>query len=233
MVNLTAEMAQLWSSLAASKPGQGRVVQFVAATRGEGTSTISREFARFAAGRCKRPVWLVDLDLLAGPQHAAIAADPKQFGELGPAAAATPNGKVFFSVQPPTLDGRGRPLPDAGFLCAHQVGTTGLWITRFRRELLKPGQRPLPVASHDYWSALRRHADLVVVDSPAAERSSAAMLIAPVVDATVLVVAAEGEDTRAPAALRDAIEQAGGRCAGLVFNRARVKAPSFLRAILP
>ncbi len=233
MVNLTAEMAQLWESLGAPKPGQGRVVQFVAATRGEGTSTISREFARFAAGRCKRPVWLVDLDLLANGQYAALAADTARFGELGPPAAATPNGHVFFTIQPPGQDSRGWQIPDAQYLCGHQAGSTGLWVTRFRKETLKPGQRPALAVGGAYWSGLRRHADMVVVDAPAAERASAAIAIAPMVDCTVLVVAAEGDDTRGPAALRDAIEQAGGQCAGLVFNRARLQPPKFLKAILP
>ncbi len=89
------------------------------------------------------------------------------------------------------------------------------------------------IPSGEYWSALRRHAALVVVDAPAADRSTAAVIVAPFMDATVLVVAADGADTRAPAAVRDAIEQAGGRCAGIVFNRARIEPPRFLRAILP
>ena len=71
------------------------------------------------------------------------------------------------------------------------------------------------------------------MDCPAADRSTDAVIIAPFMDCTVLVVAAEGTDTRGPAALRDAIEQAGGRCAGLVFNRARIAPPSFLRPVLP
>ncbi len=57
--------------------------------------------------------------------------------------------------------------------------------------------------------------------------------MAPGVDCTVLVVAAEEGDARGPAALRDAIDQAGGRCAGIVFNRARIEPPRFLKAILP
>jgi Mrp family chromosome partitioning ATPase len=89
------------------------------------------------------------------------------------------------------------------------------------------------VQSPDYWNAMRRHAEWVVVDAPSADRSQAGLVMAPLMDMTVLVVAADGQDTRAPAALRDAIEQAGGRCAGLVFNRAEIEAPTFLRKILP
>jgi Mrp family chromosome partitioning ATPase len=233
MVNLTAEMAQLWASLGSPAPGQGRVVQFVAARRGEGASTIAREFARFAAGRCSRPVWLIDLDLQSGGQHAAVSGEPERFGLLGRPAAASPDGSAFFTVQPPAAGKQGRIVPDASYLCAQPAGGSRLWITRFRREMLKPGQNAHLVPSGDYWAAMRRHADLVAVDAPPAEHSPAALTMAPFVDFSVLVVAADSKDTRAPAALRDAIEQAGGRCAGLVFNRAQIEPPRFLKAILP
>ena len=233
MVNLTAEMAQLWASLGPSQPGQGRVVQFVAATRGEGTSTIAREFARYASARASRPVWLVDLDLMGGGQHAAMAAEPTQFGMLGRPAAASPDGSVFYTVQPPGQDRDGRRIPDANFLSAQQAGRSQLWVTRFRREMLRAGQAAHLLPTGDYWTALRQHAEIIALDAPAAERSAAAATMAPFVDFTVLVVAAEGVDTRGPAALRDAIEQAGGRCAGLVFNRGRITPPAFLKAIMP
>ena len=233
MVNLTAEMAQLWSSLGSPTPGQGRVVQFVAATRAEGTSTICREFARYAAGRTSRPVWLLDLDLLGGAQQAVLSGDPGRYGLLGRPSAATPDGSTFFTVQPPGKDREGRRLPDASYFSAQQAGSTRLWVTRFRREMLRGGQVPHLMPTADYWTAMRRHADLVVVDAPAAERSSAALTVAPFADCNVIVVAAEQRDTRPPAALRDALEQAGGRCAGIFFNRARIATPGFLRAILP
>jgi hypothetical protein len=52
------------------------------------------------------------------------------------------------------------------------------------------------------------------------------------VDATVLVVAADGTDARAPAALKTALESHGGRIAGLVFNRERHRPPRFLEKLL-
>ncbi len=233
MLNLTSEMAQLWASLGSPRPGVGRVVQVAAAGRGEGTSTIAREFARFAAARCRRPVWLVDLDLQANAQHGVIAAEPGRYGVLGRPAAASPDESAFFTVQPPARDRQGRRIADAGYFCVQQAGASRLWVTRFRRERLQPGQTPHLIAGDAYWSALRRHADMVVVDAPSADRSSAAATMAPFVDCTVMVVAADEGDARGPAALREAIEQAGGRCAGIVFNRARITPPSFLKAILP
>ena len=198
MVNLTSEMAQLWASLGPPGPGRGRVVQFVAATHGEGTSTVAREFARFAAGRASRTVFLIDLDLEVSGQHEAVRADPGRFGVLSRAAAATPDGSMFFTVQPPAHSRSREQIPDANYFCARQAGHTNLWVTRFRTEMLRPGQAVQLQPASPFWAAMRRHADWVVIDSPAADRSSAALTIAPAVDDTVLVVAAEENGPRAP-----------------------------------
>jgi Mrp family chromosome partitioning ATPase len=233
MVDLTSEMAQLWTSLGPWVPGRARVVQFVGAVKGEGASTIAREFARLAVQRSRRAVWLVDLDLADSPQHAAILGDAQRFGGMGPETTASPDGSTFFTVQPPTRGPDGRPWPDARYLAARQVGGRQLWVTRFRRELLQGVQQPHIVSSEAYWTALRQHADVVVLDAPSADRSSTALTVAPFADATVIVVAADRGDVRRTAALRDGIVGAGGRCAGIVFNRAQVETPEFIKKILP
>jgi Mrp family chromosome partitioning ATPase len=233
MVDLTAEMARLWASLGPGPPGQARVIQFVAASGGEGTSTVAREFARFAAGQARKPVWLVDLDLATSPQYAAILADPPRYGVLGQQAAASPDGSAFFTVQPPALGPDGRPWRDSRYLVAHTVGGPNFWVTRFRREALMDDQAVHIMPTSAYWSALRRHAELIVVDAPAADRSRASLTVAPFMDSSVLVVAADHGDPTAPAGLRDALQVAGGHCAGIVFNRASVKPPRFLKALLP
>lgn len=233
MVDLTAEMAQLWTSLGTWIPGRARLIQFVAAGTGEGTSTIAREFARLACDRVRRPVWLVDCDLPDARQHTALLNSSNRFGVLGPEQPATPDGSVFFTVQPPMRDPKGAPWPDGRYLGARQVGARKLWVTRFRKELLRGAQQAHIVPRQGYWTALRRHADVVVLDCPAADRSPSAMTLAPFMDATVLVVSADGSNVRRTTALRDGIVAAGGRCAGIVFNRAQVEAPAFIKAILP
>ena len=233
MVDLTPEMAQLWTSLGSWIPGRARMIQFVSATRGEGASTIAREFARLACQRVRRAVWLVDLDLVEAGQHAAMINDSARFGVLGPEKPASPDGSIFFTVQPPLRGPDGRPWPDARFLGARQVGGRKLWVTRFRRELLRGGQQPHLVPSDAYWQALRQHADVIILDAPSADRSGAALTMAPFADTTVIVVAADDGDVRRTAELRDGIAGAGGRCAGIVFNRAQVETPRFIKAMLP
>lgn len=232
MVDLSAEMAELWASLGAPAAGAGRIVQFVAARSGEGTSTVARELAHFAARRAGRSVWLVDLDLLRSPQHAALTAQADRYGLLSEASGASPDGSAFFTVRPPMRDAAGSPIADASCLAAHQVGPGRWWVTRFRRQALQGGRSVHVLPSADYWRALRSHVDLVVVDSPAADRSQAGLTVAPAMDQTVLVVAADEPDVAAPARLKDAIHGAGGQVSGLFFNRARVETPAFLKALL-
>lgn len=233
MVDLSAEMAELWASLGAPAAGAGRMVQFIAARRGEGTSTVARELAHFAARRAGRSVWLLDLDLLRSEQYAAISARAERYGPLSEAAGASPDGSAFFTIRPPVAGADGRPVPDAAWLQAHQVGAGRLWVTRFRREALQGGRSVHVLPTPDYWRALRNHVDLIVVDSPAADRSRAGLTVAPQMDQTVLVVAADQTDVGAPARLKDAVHGAGGKVAGLFFNRGQVEPPGFLKALLP
>jgi Mrp family chromosome partitioning ATPase len=233
MTDLNAEMADLWGALGAPAAGRARIIQVVSARAGEGTSTVARELAFFAARRAGRSVWLVDMDLLTSPQHAALAQEPERFGALGEAAAASPDGSMFFTVRPQSQAADGRATPDARFLTAHRVGSQRWWVTRFRREALRASQGVHILPSGDYWTALRRYADLIVVDAPSADRSQAALTVAPFMDQTVMVVAADETDVRAPAQFRDAIGAAGGKVSGVFFNRTTVATPSFLRRFRP
>lgn len=232
MVDLTHEMAALWAALGPGRPDRGRVIQFIAATSGEGTSTVAREFARLAAVRARKPVWLIDADLANQTQQSEIARDDERFGALGKAAAASPNGSCFFTIQPALRSRDGRAVADARLLSARPCLGRRLWVSQFKGEVLKAGQRAVALPRGDYWDSMRRHAETMVVDSPAADRSDFGLTLAPFADAVVLVVAAEGADASAGAALRDELQRAGARCAGLVFNRAQVEPPAFLRRVM-
>jgi hypothetical protein len=218
MVDLTVEMAELRTSLGAGEGG--RVVMFVAATTGEGTSTVAREFARFAASTGDRRVWLVDVDVESQGQVAAVAADPERFGELGPASKGSPDGSAFLAVFPPDTDKSGRPVPAGRLVYVRPALGARLWVAGARLDLVGPGQTAVIDPRSDYWNALRRHAGEIVIDAPAADRADTAVVLAPHADLIVLVVAAEAAPPRAALALKQALEAAGGRVAGLVFNRA-------------
>ena len=231
MVDLTSEMAALWAALGPAPAHRGRVIQIAAASTGEGVSTVAREYARLAAVRARKPVWLIDADLAQQGQVEAMAAQPDRFGRVGKAAVATPDGSIFFAISPPVTDAEGRPVPPARLVAARPFLGGRLWATRFAGERLRSGQRAEVLAEPRYWDALRRHAETVVIDAPAADRSDTAITLAPFVDATVLVVAAGSTAAVEPLALRDEIEAVGGRIAGVVVNRSTYRPPGFLKRL--
>ena len=230
-VDLSAELQALVDRLGEPAPEGGRAIQFVSATRGEGTSTVARAFARAAAGRGARGVWLVELDVMAGAQFAAFA--DGAYGPLGEPGRAGPDDSAFFQVVPPPDEAEAPPPAAASYLEAWPLAGEAFWVTRFKAERLRPGQSVRLTGSGDYWRALKPFADLIVVDAPAAERSRAAAAVAPHMDATVVVVSADNDDPSGPTLLRDGVRAAGGRCAGMILNRAPRRAPRFLRALAP
>ena len=232
MVDLTSEMAALWAALGPAPGHRGRVIQIAAATSGEGVSTVAREYARLAAVRARRPVWLIDADLAQQGQLEAVAAEPDRFGALGKAAIATPDGSIFFAITPRIMDRAGKPVHPARLMTARPCLGGRLWVTRFAAEHLRSGQRAEAVGDARYWDALRKHADTVVIDAPAADRNDMAITLAPFVDATVLVVAADGAAASEPLMLRDEIEAVGGKIAGVVVNRSSYNPPAFLRRLM-
>lgn len=231
MVDLTSEMAGLWAALGPAPAHRGRVVQIACATTGEGASTVAREFARLAAVRARKPVWLIDADLAQPCQQEQVAADFERYGRLGAPAASSPNGSCFFAVSPPVMGRDRKAVAPARLMTARPCLGGRLWVTRFRAEALRSGQRVEPLADPRYWDAMRKFADTVVIDAPAADRSDLAITLAPFVDATVLVVAAEATSAVEPVILRDEIEAVGGKIAGVVVNRSTYAPPPFLRRL--
>ena len=231
MVDLTSEMAALWAALGPAPGHRGRVIQIAAASSGEGVSTVAREYARLTAVRARRPVWLIDADLAQQGQMEAVAAQPDRFGQIGKAAIATPDGSIFFAVTPRIMDQAGKPVHPARLMTARPCLGGRLWVTRFAAEHLRSGQRAAAVSDARYWDALRKHADTVVIDAPAAERNDMAITLAPFVDATVLVVAAESGSANEQMMLRAEIEAVGGKIAGVVVNRSTYNPPAFLKRL--
>ena len=231
MIDLTTEMAELWAALGPGRRHRGRVVLFVSALAGEGKSTVAREYARLAAVRARKPVWLIDGDLVQQDQMQTVGGDPERFGQLGRPAHASPDGSSFFTISPPLVGRDGQPVAPARLITARPALGGRLWVTRFNQEILRSGQRAEATDDSRYWDALRAHAETIVIDAPSADRSDLALVLAPLADLTVLVVAGQATDAAAPMALRDEIEAVGGTIAGVVVNRSTYRAPPLLRRL--
>ena len=221
MVDLTKEMADLMSALGRPQGTTGRALMFVGAYTGEGVSTVAREYARCEAAFAKKPVWLVDADLRQQVQMIAVGQDQRRFGPPGPLSQASPDGSAFFVLKPHGRDGQGNEIPDSKYLTARPFLDSRLWVTRFRQQNLAPGQRVKLDPETTYWNALRRHAQTIVVDVPAADRSTVALQLAPHMDGIIMVVSESAGDVQGRINLKNDLQQVGGKLVGIVYNQAR------------
>jgi Mrp family chromosome partitioning ATPase len=68
----------------------------------------------------------------------------------------------------------------------------------------------------------------VVIDSPSSDQSHDGIMLAPDLDATLLVVQADRTRANVVRNLRDGILDAGGRIGGIIFNKRRFYLPDFI-----
>ncbi len=113
--------------------------------------------------------------------------------------------------------------PDGAGL--RQVGDSRLFLAA-----LAAGEAPALWLAHlQEW---RASFDLMVLDQPAMERSAAAVLLAPHVDTTLLVAAAERTALDTLTLVRDRLLGGGGAIRGVLFNRQRQHLPGRLSGVL-
>jgi Mrp family chromosome partitioning ATPase len=202
--------AELGSLLAAIRPlldgNGGAVLQVVAATPGEGTSTIAREFALLAATGGQRRTLLIDADRRDPVTARSFDCDTAR-GLVELPWNASDVGSVAKSVSGTLLS------------VACLVGQRG------------PGRTDAATIAELY-NRLRDEFDLIVVDCPAVASGDYLELAPDATDGVILVVQAE---TTRPAVVSHAkgqIEQAGGNMLGAVLNRRGDYIPDFLYRML-
>jgi len=181
-----------------------KVIQFIGAQGGEGTSTVVRDFAMVSADRLGKSVLLLD-------------ADPR-----------TPSQHLFFHLEPEF--GWGEILRNRRTFrkAIRRIGKTKLYVYP-----TPPGSASLPEALFspeikEFWEAAREKFDLVLIDSAPASASPDGISLSRYVDGVVLVL--EAEKTRKPVAenLKTRILQSGGNILGMVFNNRRCHIPEFI-----
>ena len=216
MLDLRQDLSGLWQAATRVTPRSGgRVLMFMSASEGEGTSSVAASFALMAAAQAARMSWLIDLDLRGNPLYTAFSKGVLGgIGRPGRALDASLGVEQIYSVS-----GSENVPAMSKLLTAHQIDGLRLLVTRFRNERLSPGQSVRMLAAPGWWEALRRSADWAVIDAPALSRSAAGLTYAPLADGVVLVVQAEAAGADEVEDLRAAVEAAGGNVIGVVMNR--------------
>ena len=179
----------------------GVVAQFVASAKGEGTSSLVRDLALAAIRVAGARVLLLDLD---PPGNLQLATLGREFG-LPSEAYTTVKGVSGEAVM-------------------HRLAGGALHVS----ETIAPPRGVSEWCGH--FPAMREQFDLVLIDSPAADQFYEAILLAPEVDTSVLVVEAERTRDAAARNLRDRILDVGGAIAGVLLNKRRSHLPEAIDA---
>ena len=172
----------------------------MAATSGEGTSSVVRDLAVIAARMPGMRVLLMDLDAPGDGQLSALRDDFD-----------------VTSVGSEILSGA------ADSVAIHHSALAGLHVSESR---VAPGA-PRP-AWGKILAGLRGRYDLILLDSPSIDRSFEGIMLAPEVDTTLLVVEAERTRSAVAQNLRDRILDAGGAIGGVVLNQQRYYIPKLI-----
>jgi len=193
------EMIALYQNIETLLPGlERKVILFLSAKEGEGTSTIVREFARIAARKMGKLVCL----LAAGHQSQQQC--------------------IFLHIIP---EGGKEIVPDGGTTGSGCFNEMDLEMCPID---LTHGHAPLNFYSpkiEDFWDSLRQKYDLILIDSSSAANTPDGIEIARRVDGVVLVVEAEKTRWQVVENLKEKIENSGGNILGVVFNKRRFYIP--------
>lgn len=177
-----------------------RIITFIAARPGEGTSTIARDYASLLAAEGSQKVLLID----AGPLA------PERFRAYGP---DSPDGMVDAMI-----DGH---LADQAIHPSSTNVSVGHWIARTENR----GLAAKVVADPKFWQPLLASFDTIVIDAPSLQSSFDGVMLAAKADATVLVVEAETTPQPVVMNLRDTLASSGATLAGVVMNKRRYYIP--------
>lgn len=204
-IDFEEEMLSLYKNIEALLPGiPHKLILFAGTQKGEGTSTIVREFAKLCANRIGKSVLLIDGDRSRPSQH--------QFFDI-----QSEYGWVE-AVQ------NGRELRTA--LC--QVGNTPLFVSPSCNSATYTPEIFDPHGTEAFWKKLIQQFHFVLIDSSPLSQSPDGLAFAPRVDGVVMVVEAERTRWRVAESWKDKITKVGGNVIGVVFNKRRYYIPDFV-----
>ena len=197
--------ANLWSrySEAAMK-----VILFVGATPGSGTSTAAANFAAMLAQEPGSKVLLIDANIRARNQGKSAGAAT---GDAGVGAGLT----RLLAVRHPTRDYSGA-LP------------SNLWVLPSGAKSSMPLALFQSEAFDTFLRTARERFKYVIVDTPPLQHCPESLVLSQKADGVILVV--ESEKTRKRSALwaKQQIENVGGKLLGVVLNKRKYYIPNWL-----
>lgn len=200
-MDLENEMIVLYQNIESQLPELDRkVILFLSAREGEGTSTIVREFARITAKKLGKLVFMLDA------------------GRHGRRKC------VFFHISPDC----GLEEVSGATMKASGVSSPSEMDVEMSPSGPASGEDPIDFYSPriaDFWKSLKEKYDLVLIDASPLSVSPEGVEISRSVDGVVLVVEAENTRWQLVENLKEKIADRGGNILGIVLNKRRLYIP--------
>jgi len=184
----------------------GKIIQFMGSRRGEGVSTIVREFAKAAVERHGKSVLVLD----------AAYRDP----------ARTINLNMTCEYGWLDLLEEGKLMDKAFF----RVGDSNLYFAPISVQAsLNPPVKDLSMTVN-LWDKLKERFDLVLIDSSSDISSSESVALSRKADGVILVLEAEKTKKLVVEKLKKRILASGGSLVGVIFNKRKYYIPDSIYA---
>lgn len=202
---------------------RAHIIALTSPYSGVGTSYTARQLALLAA-KFYVPhgfrVLLIDFDLEKQSQSDYFSDPGTQaiFGDLTGPYDLTYGLEPFWRVSPDFVDQAGTRHAAGNYAGAYMVGDSGLVISKFDWSQIKDGQKVHTLNNPAYWDALRDNFALILIDTPAFDRSNTGHDVYEIADKSVIICDPNRSQNTAITDLSAQISQAGGMCSGLIVN---------------
>jgi Mrp family chromosome partitioning ATPase len=203
--SLSTEMTWLHhqvESVLAHSPS--KLIQFLGTRRGEGVSTIVREFAKVAVERHGKSVLILD------------------------SAYQDPTHRININL---TCECRSLDVLKEGELMDKEffrVGESNLYFAPISIQAsMAPPSKDLPMTVN-FWDKVREKFDLILIDSSSDPNIAESVAVSRQVDGVLLVVEAERSRKKVAKNIKDRIIANGGAVIGVILNKRRYYIPAYL-----
>lgn len=204
-----SELMVMAQNIAALLPSPDKnVIQFIGSRKGEGTSTLVREFALVSAQHSNKPVLLVEADLAQPSQYQAFGIEAKS-----PLDHVLKDGKALDGV-------------------VSQVEQSNLFLATLSSKVQSALTARTFFNPTDMWKIVREQFSLILIDSSPASVTADSLALCETVDGIVLVVEAEKTRSAVVKKVRDQILMQEGNLLGIVFTKHKLYIPEFLYKLL-
>ncbi|WP_447968800.1 CpsD/CapB family tyrosine-protein kinase [Nitrospira sp. M1] len=184
------------------------VIQFIGTQKGEGTSTLAREFAMVLAQHSTKPILLVEADLIQPCQYQAFGVDPKP-----PLENHYENGK--------SLDG-----------VISQIEDSNLYIGTLSPKVQSALTGQTESNGKSMWDGFRNQFALIVIDSSPARVTPDSLALCGTVDGIIFVLQAEKTRSTVARSVKEQILMRGGNILGLVLTKLKFHIPERIYKLL-